>query len=343
MIGSVKAIPNITPCLVSEQLTISIQYVISISGLHHDDEKLIVHAGGASLDRLVLRNIRNLTPRPAPESASIGFTLQLDSEIVQLELFGTSSWNTADDILAVTSSELYHLKTSRVGEELGRAYAPAHGSLDGQDVALEPVQKWVPNFQLVCAAGSRCGWSRGYLLSAQQELFSVSCERGVQSHCGTDTSTSPAAGTGGTRGAKRRTGVSIFDGEEHWQAAPHSVEHLRVESTAHAQVCLLSRGCVVFRKDLRERGSATALFQSGCSPISALHSVVTWRAPAASSCSDLFLVGVQGALLLMDPRLPSRAVAQRGVSGGAHSLLRGAHSPEALLHMACDMEDRSGG
>jgi hypothetical protein len=283
--------------------------VISATGVHHEDQNLIIHAAGETFNQLVLRNVVDCA-QSSPRGQ--GFTIQLEGGVTQLEHFGSGSWSTVPEFLAITSSEIYHLKTLSLTDHIRSSFVGAADPL--QSVALEPVQKWVPNFSTACISGSKSSWSHSFLLSTQQRLFTLNCEEGVRPHC--------ASYAG-----------NIFDGAT---SSPDSAD-VCIEATSHPQVCLLARGHDVFRKDLRESGHASLLFRSLDRRVSSLLSLPPSH--AVSHC-PAFLVGIEGGLMLMDARHVKKCVGQRTLPGD-HCMVRGGLSTDDFFQPALHSDTAS--
>lgn len=273
----------------------------AVLGVHHGCHSYIVHAGGALFNQLIVRNSDDL--KPSGNTMARGFTIELEGSIQKLERFGTGSWSISSDFLVQTDCDLYHMKTSGIQDVVDPKFSM---SSDPTDMVIEPVQKWVPNFEMACLSGSKHSWSHSFVLSTCEELFSLNCEQGLRSCL-------PGRGPADH--------ISIFSGTSN-SVANHGEVPLYVEATAHPQVCFLSRGEEVFRKDLREAGRAATLMRSPRRPVTSLCSMRSPAAISGTGHSDPFIVCVQNAMLLMDPRFPNKCVAQRPVPG-THALVRG--------------------
>lgn len=257
--------------------------------------------------------MRNVIDCLCSTPAAKGFSLQLEGSISQLDHFGSGSWGTVPELIAVTDSEIYHLKTLSLVDHVRSAFVEETDSTES--TVLEPVQKWIPNFSTTCISGSKNSWSQSFLLSTDHRLFTLNCEEGVRPH-------GPFSGHGGG---------SIFGGA----FSNTKFETVCVESTSHPQVCLLAREEEVFRKDLRESGHATLLFRSLDRPVFSLHSLSHSNQASAPSHCDPFVVGMDGGILLMDARFVKKCVAQRAMPGD-HSMIRGGMSTTDFFPGPCD-------
>lgn len=276
-------------CLHMRKYYNSLNSLNTILGLNCDGTNLCAYVSGRQFDQIMLRYTDEFQPCISQDVSS--FVLNLDSEIIQLEKFGMSSYNTVTDFIARSATEIFHIRPIHVGDyQPHMKKAPATLSCNeamSNAVILDPVQKWRINATIACFSSSKSSSSYGRLLTDTCQLYSLDPLYGFNVHSNDNIFPSTC---------DVHTALPISSTHDH---------QMSLECTLHPQISFLSCNRMLLQKDTRLKGCATPLIILP-EPV---HSVL-----AHGSNLNLCVVGHPLATLIIDTRYTRKCLSQRPVS-----------------------------
>lgn len=207
----------------------------SLTRCYHGNKTLLIHSSGYNLDSLTIRDVSYL--KPYNKYREYGFTVNVSNggRLKDITMIESSIWNNSSHILTRTSSDIYHLKTNDVINDLRSAKKRSYS------IILEPVQKWSLLNEIIALKSSQSTWSQSYIITTNGDLYTLSPNHGIHKENSNNTPIIPTQYFDVKNGVYYNNNANIY-------------------TSHHPQIIYISCNGVMMMKDLRSSSIAHPIF-----------------------------------------------------------------------------------